>query len=102
MSQAKVDRYKAEKAHRKENLAKLKRRRKVQKILTWIVLAVAVVSIAGYMIGTGIGGDIEAPAAEETEIAVETESAAESDGTAEAANAAGETENAGENDAGEE
>lgn len=40
MSQEKVDRYKQEKAHRKENIAKQKKRKKLIRICAYIVIAV--------------------------------------------------------------
>ena len=40
MSQEKVDRYKQEKAHRKENIAKQKKRRKLIRICSYILIAV--------------------------------------------------------------
>ena len=40
MSQEKVDRYKQEKAHRKENIAKQKKRRKLLRICSYILIAV--------------------------------------------------------------
>lgn len=46
MSQEKVDRYKQEKAHRKENIAKQKKRKKLIRICAYIVIAVIAVGAA--------------------------------------------------------
>lgn len=46
MSQKKVDLYKQEKAHRKERIAKEKRRQKITRIVLWAILAVFVLWIA--------------------------------------------------------
>ena len=46
MSQQKVDRYKQEKAHRKERLEKEKKRKKILRICSYFVLAVIVLAIA--------------------------------------------------------
>ena len=46
MSQQKVDRYKQEKAHRKERLEKEKKRKKLLRICSYFVLAVIVLAIA--------------------------------------------------------
>lgn len=46
MSQEKVDRYKQEKAHRKENIAKQKKRRKLIRICSYILIAVIAAAAA--------------------------------------------------------
>lgn len=46
MSQEKVDRYKQEKAHRKETLAKQKKRKKLIRICSYLVIAVIAVGAA--------------------------------------------------------
>ena len=46
MSQEKVDRYKQEKDHRKENIAKQKKRKKLIRICAYIVIAVIAVGAA--------------------------------------------------------
>lgn len=71
MSQKKVDRYKQEKAHRKEQLAKEKRRQKVTRIVLWAILAVFVLWIA-YSVHLNVRPE---PSAQET-VPVETETAA--------------------------
>ncbi len=50
MSQQKVDKYKEYKKNRKEILAKEKRKRVVSRIISWLILVLAVCGIAG-MIG---------------------------------------------------
>ena len=47
MSQEKVNRYKEYKAHRKEILAKEKRKKLIARITGWTLLALVVVGIAG-------------------------------------------------------
>lgn len=49
MSQEKVERYKQEKAHRKENVEKERRKKKAGRILTWVII----LTVCG-----GIGGAI--------------------------------------------
>ena len=71
MSQKKVDRYKQEKAHRKEQLAKEKRRQKVTRIVLWAILAVFVLWIA-YSVYLNVRPE---PSAQES-VPVETETAA--------------------------
>ena len=53
MSQEKVNRYKEYKAHRKEILAKEKRKKLIARITGWTLLALVVVGIAG-----GIGWNV--------------------------------------------
>ena len=83
MSQKKVDRYKQEKAHRKEQLAKEKRRQKITRIVLWAILAVFVLWIA-YSVHLNVRPE---PSAQET-VPVETETAeaegAETQATSEA------------------
>lgn len=71
MSQKKVDRYKQEKAHRKEQLAKEKRRQKITRIVLWAILAVFVLWIA-YSVYLNVRPE---PSAQES-VPVETETAA--------------------------
>lgn len=80
MSQKKVDRYKQEKAHRKEQLAKEKRRQKVTRIVLWAILAVFVLWIA-YSVHLNVRPE---PSAQET-VPVETETAASETAEAEGA-----------------
>ena len=72
MSQKKVDRYKEEKAHRKERIAKEKHRQKVTRIVLWAVLAVFLVWIA-YSVYRNVRPE---PSVQET-VPTETETAAE-------------------------
>ena len=69
MSQQKVDRYKQEKAHRKERLEKEKKRKKILRICSYFVLAVIVLAIA-FAIYRHYTPKTETPA--ETETAVES------------------------------
>ena len=71
MSQKKVDRYKEEKAHRKERIAKEKHRQKVTRIVLWAVLAVFLVWIA-YSVYRNVRPE---PSVQET-VPTETETAA--------------------------
>ena len=80
MSQKKVDRYKQEKAHRKEQLAKEKRRQKVTRIVLWAILAVFVLWIA-YSVYLNVRPE---PSAQES-VPVETETAASETAEAEGA-----------------
>ena len=99
MSQQKVDRYKQEKAHRKERLEKEKKRKKILRICSYFVLAVIVLAIA-FAIYRHYNPKTETPA--ETETAVESvietttaeESAVEESTVAETEDA--DTENAAE------
>lgn len=59
MSQEKVERYKQEKAHRKENVEKEKRKKKAGKILTWVVI-LAVCGGIGGAIGVTFYNDYQA------------------------------------------
>ena len=72
MSQKKVDRYKEEKAHRKERIAKEKHRQKVTRIVLWAILAVFLVWIA-YSVYRNVRPE---PSVQET-VPTETETAAE-------------------------
>lgn len=69
MSQQKVDRYKQEKAHRKERLEKEKKRKKLLRICSYFVLAVIVLAIA-FAIYRHYTPKTETPA--ETETTVES------------------------------
>ena len=69
MSQQKVDRYKQEKAHRKERLEKEKKRKKILRICSYFVLAVIVLAIA-FAIYRHYNPKTETPT--ETETAVES------------------------------
>lgn len=88
MSQQKVDRYKQEKAHRKERLEKEKKRKKLLRICSYFVLAVIVLAIA-FAIYRHYTPKTETPAETETtvESVIETTTAEES--TAEETDAAG-------------
>ena len=79
MSQQKVDRYKQEKAHRKERLEKEKKRKKLLRICSYFVLAVIVLAIA-FAIYRHYTPKTETPAETETtvESVIETTTAEES------------------------
>ena len=79
MSQQKVDRYKQEKAHRKECLEKEKKRKKLLRICSYFVLAVIVLAIA-FAIYRHYTPKTETPAETETtvESVIETTTAEES------------------------
>ena len=79
MSQQKVDRYKQEKAHRKERLEKEKKRKKILRICSYFVLAVIVLAIA-FAIYRHYTPKTETPAETETtvESVIETTTAEES------------------------
>lgn len=79
MSQQKVDRYKQEKAHRKERLEKEKKRKKLLRICSYFVLAVIVLAIA-FAIYRHYTSKTETPAETETtvESVIETTTAEES------------------------
>ena len=79
MSQQKVDRYKQEKAHRKERLEKEKKRKKILRICSYFVLAVIVLAIA-FAIYRHYNPKTETPAETETtvESVIETNTAEES------------------------
>lgn len=92
MSQQKVDRYKQEKAHRKERLEKEKKRKKLLRICSYFVLAVIVLAIA-FAIYRHYTPKTETPAETETavESVIETTTAEEStveEGTVEESTAA--------------
>lgn len=76
MSQKKVDRYKEEKAHRKERIAKEKHRQKVTRIVLWAVLAVFLVWI-GYSVYRNVRPEpsVQEAVPTETETAAETQTA---------------------------
>ena len=78
MSQQKVDRYKQEKAHRKERLEKEKKRKKLLRICSYFVLAVIVLAIA-FAIYRHYTPKTETPAETETtvESVIETTTAEE-------------------------
>ena len=59
MSQEKVERYKQEKAHRKENVEKERRKKKAGKILTWVIVLAFCGSI-GAAIGVTFYNDYQA------------------------------------------
>lgn len=59
MSQEKVERYKQEKAHRKENVEKERRKKKAGKFLTWAVI-LAVCGGIGGAIGVTFYNDYQA------------------------------------------
>ncbi len=59
MSQEKVERYKQEKAHRKENVEKERRKKKAGRILTWVVI-LAVCGGIGGAIGVTFYNDYQA------------------------------------------
>ena len=97
MSQQKVDRYKQEKAHRKERLEKEKKRKKLLRICSYFVLAVIVLAIA-FAIYRHYTPKTETPAETETtvESVIETttvEESATGEGTVEESTAV-ETEDA--------
>lgn len=76
MSQKKVDRYKEEKAHRKERIAKEKHRQKVTRIVLWAILAVFLVWIA-YSVYRNVRPEpsVQETVPTETETATETQTA---------------------------
>ncbi len=59
MSQEKVERYKQEKAHRKENVEKEKRKKKAGRMITWAVILVVCGGI-GAAIGVTFYNDYQA------------------------------------------
>lgn len=59
MSQEKVERYKQEKAHRKENVEKERRKKKAGKVLTWVII-LAVCGGIGGAIGVTFYNDYQA------------------------------------------
>lgn len=59
MSQEKVERYKQEKAHRKENVEKERRKKKAGRILTWVII-LAVCGGIGGAIGVTFYNDYQA------------------------------------------
>lgn len=59
MSQEKVEKYKQEKAHRKENVEKERRKKKAGKMITWVVI-LAVCGGIGGAIGVTFYNDYQA------------------------------------------
>ena len=82
MSQQKVDRYKQEKAHRKERLEKEKKRKKILRICSYFVLAVIVLAIA-FAIYRHYTPKTETPAETETTVESVIETTTAEEGTVE-------------------
>ena len=82
MSHQKVDRYKQEKAHRKERLEKEKKRKKILRICSYFVLAVIVLAIA-FAIYRHYTPKTETPAETETTVESVIETTTAEEGTVE-------------------
>ena len=86
MSQEKIDAYKKEKAGRKDRIAKQKKRRKIAKIVSSLVVVALVAAIVGSVLYNKYGKNDDTAAAAEssaTEISLEQNDSAAEASTAE-------------------